>query len=297
MKHTKKGLILTSVVGLACCVVSTAELPSNRINLNLRGRRLDTNEDYGVVEQEVLCIDLGDGGQQTFVVPEIISDLFTERTIRGFIPTTRGACRQDRAENLSERQQAMKRYCFDLGRDTFRLYAPRAARKLLSRLGIHRGGCRDRITRPTEEMKLKSVPIEDEAATDTIIGHDWQAIELYRESTGKLEEVKASGRTGKTASIMFDSEDKAHGSGGCNHCWGNVSLFTSNSFGMPALACTRMYCADTMDQERDFLKVISGHINCYELDQGQLILYETDEDDSCSGKKLAVFVKESEEMI
>ena len=166
----KKRTLITVALALVCCGEASASSP-----YNLRGREINS-------EEEEVCINLGHTkGRQTFTVSKDQVEWFTRS--RG--GATRGACKQASTKQLSRNQKRVSAYCYNFGTrrrsDHRTIYAPRVARRWLKKRGVDRGACKNRRTGPDVEMKLGQ--IREEVVDASIIGHRWQALELFDEDS------------------------------------------------------------------------------------------------------------------
>lgn len=75
--------------------------------------------------------------------------------------------------------------------------------------------------------------------------------------------------------LVFDGEGGVSGYDGCNTFSGSVKI-SGNTMKFGAFASTKMYCADTVEQERLFYETLGGDVS-YVLRAGRLILINSDD--------------------
>ena len=122
---------------------------------------------------------------------------------------------------------------------------------------------------------------ENMSASAELLNTYWKLIEIDGESVVTKQGQREMKLT------LHTEENKVNGYGGCNSFFGTYAL-DADSLTFGPLAATRKYCADSMDQESQFFKLLSEVVS-YAIN-GQVLHLNSDKGKS-SLKLEAVYLK------
>lgn len=92
-------------------------------------------------------------------------------------------------------------------------------------------------------------PDENTVIVASLVNTYWKLIDLQGQPV-----ITAEGQ--REMKLTLNEENKVNGFGGCNAFFGSYT-HDVNTIKFGQLAASRMFCADTMDQENQFLKTLA----------------------------------------